>query len=827
MSRALIAALALFVAGCVQGPFTLESSVASVHVDLDPFRLTVRDAKGLLVLESMAPSDGGPYGSPAMTVDRFEEVPQLLPGWDGYVAHEQPWVQSTRARVAYLNKSRVNAELVLPFPGGEMNVDVSVDGARVHLSMSVRSNPKPDFNKVTMAFALQKDEHFFGLGERYASVDHRGLSLYNWAEEGGLGRGENVPRGPMNPSPNGPSMTYFPVPFFLSSAGYGFWVKDSARTELHLGSEQPDAWRLAENADGFEATIYVHDDPKETLADYTEDTGRAYIPAPWVFGPRRRIDLGQTVNGVDEWRLLRQKGVPTTVIDDDTHFLPHGSQRGREIALATWVQMLHGEGFKVTAYNNPFVSASDPMASPELTVGTADGYFLHEPSGDVALTVLISGELQNVATVDLTNPDAADWYRGLLHRTVAMGYDGWMHDFGEYVGRSWISRGGRGDLLHNLYPVLSAKAAFDVLSAEKPNDFLFYVRSGYSGTQRWVPEVWGGDPEATFDETQGMPAMLRGGLNLGLSGVPYWGSDISGFKCLTDAPRDKEVYLRWAELGAVSTSMHDDNACSNPLGHREKWTLWSDDETTRVYGDMARLHTRLNPYFMVLARDARDTGLPAMRHPFLYAWHASSAWSVEDAFFLGPGLYAAPVVRRGQTMKSIALPRGVYVDRDQYAVYVGNESLDPVEVPAPLDKLPLLFVGGQIVPMLDASIETLAPAKDPEVVTLEQVSDRLDAVVVLSAGTPAAQIDLIDGTHLEARTATDAGNVSDLMQVSAGTLGDCASCFAMTSTGARIDRWRVNTAMSEGSALRIGPLDLTVASSPHPRRVRWDVLLVR
>src|SRR4029079_6764109 len=140
------------------------------------------------------------------------------------------------------------------------------------------------------------------------------------------------------------------------------------------------------------------------------------------------------------------------------------------------------------------------------------------------------------------------------------------------------------------------------------------------------------DPEATFDETQGLPAMLRGGINLGLSGVPIWGSDISGFKCLTEYPRDKEVYLRWAEVGAVSPMMYDENACSNPLGAREKWKLWNDQETIDVYAAMARLHTRMSPYWDVYAREANATGMPIMRHPFLLHPKEPEAWKAESTF---------------------------------------------------------------------------------------------------------------------------------------------------------------------------------------------------
>ena len=107
------------------------------------------------------------------------------------------------------------------------------------------------------------------LGERFTRVNHRGLSLYNWAEEGGLGAGEATPAGPRNPYPNGPSMTYFPVPFLLSSRGYGLRLHGSDRSEFHLGSERPDALRVAISSATLELTIWLYDDPLATVIEAT------------------------------------------------------------------------------------------------------------------------------------------------------------------------------------------------------------------------------------------------------------------------------------------------------------------------------------------------------------------------------------------------------------------------------------------------------------------------------------------------------------------------------------------------------------------------------
>jgi sulfoquinovosidase len=805
----------------------LASDGARVRVALQPFAVVIEDPSGKEVLRTLSGSGQGPYGGPAITRDDAPDSIKVIPGWDGYEADERPWVHL--GAVELVERTGSQAAFEGAVPGGTLRVEVAVSGAKVTLRTLARPSPGTSeldaWNKTTLSFALRPDEHFFGLGERYASVDHRGLSMYAWAEEGGAGKGEDVdPRAPDSLLPNGPSMTYFPVPFFLSSEGYAVHLATTYRTETHFGSEEGDAWRVAVNDGALTTEIFVHEDPKESLDEFTRETGRPLVPATWVFGPRRRVSHDHMIGEVEEWRLLRQRGVPTTGLDDAVHFLPARSEVGREDVLRAWVENAHAFGYKVMAYNNPYVSTSIERARADLDHGKANGLFAMTPEGSIGETFFISGEPQTLATIDLTNPAGVAWFQDLLRRTLALGYDGWMHDFGEYVRRPWLFWDGRnGEAVHNEYPVLSAKAAHDLLVAEKADDFLFFVRSGYTGTQQWVPAVWGGDPEATFDVTQGLPAMLRGGLNLGLSGVPLWGSDVSGFKCLTDAPYDKEMYLRWAELGAVSPIMMEQNACANPLGRRQKWRLWDDDETVEVYGAMARLHTRLAPYFEVLAREAHRTGVPIMRHPFLYHPREPEVWLTESSFYLGGSLFASPVVRRGERVKETWLPPGRWVDLDDLTVYEGAAR---ARIPAPLAKLPLLLREGTMVPLLDASIETLAPATDSSVVTPEQVRDKLDVLVALSPGSE-ARFALADGTELAARRAGGRqAPASGLAAAPPEAVASCeAGCVSATNEG-MVERLRLTTPLANAYTVTHEDVTLEV-QGPLARRVRWDVLRLR
>jgi alpha-glucosidase len=834
-SRTCVLAL---VVGCVVGampacsddeeippPVELRGDGAAVSVGLVPFQIRILDPSGKEVLRTLTAGGRDAYGAPGATRDDGLDSTRILPGWDGFVADERAWAHGARGRV--LSQAPNAASFELDAGAGRVVIDVTIEGAKVKLKTTATASttaPADTWNKTTLAFAMNPDDHFFGLGERFATTDHRGTSMYSWAEEGGSGKGEKVPHDVQNPFPNGPSMTYFPVPFFLSSAGYAVHLATTYRTETHFGSERQDAWRVAANTPSFETVIYVHEDPLASLDDYTRDTGRPFIPASWVFGPRRRVSNGDKVGEAIEWKLLREKHVPTTGLDDAVHLLPARSEIGREAELLQWTTDAHAWGFKVMAYNNPYVATTKPSAAEDLAFGRDRRLFAMTAENMIGETEFISGEPLKLATIDLTVPEGVEWFQDLLRRSLALGYDGWMHDFGEYVRRTWqFGDGRKGDEIHNLFPVLSAKAAHDLLVKERPNDFLFFVRSGYSGTQQYVPAVWGGDAEATFDETQGLPSAVRSGLSLGMSGVPMWGSDVTGFKCITNAPNDKEVHLRWAEVGAVSPIMMEQNACSNPVGERKKkWELWDDEETIAVYAEMARLHTRLMPYFEVLIRDSNRTGVPIMRHPFLYHPREAEAWKAESTFYLGASLWAAPVVERGATTKDTWLPPGKWLDLADRAVYEGGKRS---VIPAPLAKLPLLLKDGGIVPLLDPTIETLAPATEPSVVTLDKVKDRLDVLVALSPGKDAKFV-LADGTELVARRAAASAAPSALPEVTPDLLAACETGCVNTTPEGAVDRLRLTTPLVSEHVVTHGDVTLEVRGGPA-RRIRWDVARFR
>lgn len=808
--RAAVGVFWLLAACGIGNQQTLKGKDLSVYFSANPFRLEVEGKGGKRLLA----------GSRLLaTHDRPDSVSQILPGWDDYRANEAPWRTATRGRMVNVGRDYARAFFRLDEKSSEepVSLDVSLAEDRVHILLRVSDER---LNKLRLELFAGEDEHFFGLGERFASVDHRGLSLYSWAEEGGLGAGESAtpPLGQF-PYPNGASMTYFPVPFVHSTAGYSLFANTTRRTEMHMASEAPDRFAVAVNGRELPVVIYTRERPLDRLDDYTADTGRPMIPAPWVWGVRKRSSAFSVVFGIPEYQLLRQRNLPVTAFDDTVHFLPDNSQHGRETDLLWGTKTLHEWGYKVTAYNTPYVSASDLDARDDYLFGRDHGLFQLAPDGKPATTVFISGELHTLVTIDLLNPDGFTWYQTLLKRTLALGYDGWMNDFGEYTARDSVMFDGRtGEETHNLFPVLSAAAAHGLLEQERPNDYWFYVRSGYVGTQQYAPQVWGGDSEASFDDTQGLPSAVRGGINLGMVGVYQYGSDVTGFKCTTGDAHDKENFIRWLQFGAVSPQFHEENACANPLAKQSKWNLWNDEETQDAWRMTASFHTRLAPYLRTLALEANQTGTPIMRHPFLTHPEARDGWFVSDSYFFGPSLYAAPVVRRGITTRQVWLPPGRYIEWTERTVHSGPAF---VEVPAPLMRLPLFLVENTLLPMLDAEVQTLAPATEPSVISEATRADVLDVIAALGPD-GRAEMTLSDGTSIVlTRGGGGAGTFGTT--VGATELQACASCSVVDDMSGQVSRARFNSAKTTTFDIAHGDLRAQV-SGGTARRIRFEIL---
>ncbi|MEQ8755860.1 MAG: glycoside hydrolase family 31 protein [Coleofasciculus sp. G1-WW12-02] len=185
-------------------------------------------------------------------------------------------------------------------------------------------------------------------------------------------------------------------------------------------------------------------------------------------------------------------------------------------------------------------------------------------------------------------------------------------------------------------------------------------------------------------------------VGLGLSGIPYSGSDIGGFLGNPDA----ELYLRWFQMATFS--MFYRTHCAISVLPRAPWTY--GEPYLSIMRRFLQLRYQLMPYFYTLAWEAREKGYPPVRPLFWLDWTNQSLWDVDDAFCLGNALLVCPIMHPKERSRLICLPKGYWYNFWDDAIVEGGTV---IELEASLEQIPLLVRAGSILPMEDKEQLTL------------------------------------------------------------------------------------------------------------------------
>ncbi len=547
--------------------------------------------------------------------------------------------------------------------GSMLRVSADADGG-VDLRFEAASA-----DATALAFESLPDEHYYGLGERFDRLDQRGHLLELWVTNGASG-----------------TETYKPVPFVLSSRGYGLALDTSCRVFCQLAHPSvPATATFTVEAAQLGATLLPGPTPAATLERYTRRVGRPPVPPEWVFLPWKSRD----------WRVENQH----TASEDIDLQRELDLACGVKLIDATWESDSHSLAFDRTKYPEPAELTRRAREagvelvlwlSPSMTAGgaayreaAARGLLIRNQRGEPYLHPLGNEPSWQGSAIDFTQPAAVTWWQAGLRRLLELGIRGFKTDFGEQVPVDAVFADGRtGRELHNLYPVLYNRATWEVV---REFDGVLLARSAWAGSQS-MPGVWAGDQSSDFSPWNGLATAIVAGQSAGLSGFPIWGSDVGGY---FGTPSD-EVFTRWAQFGAFSPIME-----VHGLGVREPWLF--SPATLATYRRFANLHARLAPYSRAAALQAELQGLPIMRAMAL-AFPTDAAahdpqWQYQ--YLYGPDLLVAPVYWWGET-RQVYLPEGVWID-----YFSGRRLTGPLRqrVPAPLDTIPVYVRAGAALPV--------------------------------------------------------------------------------------------------------------------------------
>jgi len=216
-----------------------------------------------------------------------------------------------------------------------------------------------------------------------------------------------------------------------------------------------------------------------------------------------------------------------------------------------------------------------------------------------------------------------------------------------------------------LYPWHIQRLYYEGLKAEGVAEPLTLNRSAFLGSQRFGAAVWNGDIVSSFEM---LGSSIRAGLNIAISGILWWTTDIGGFMGGdTTTPYFRELVVRWFQYGVFCPLFRLHGARRHPdfkpgRAEHERTPpneVWSfGDEAYGIIAKCLRLRETLRPYVMRQMRAASESGLPPMRPLFVDFPGDPKAWEIDGQYLFGPDLLVAPVYRQGAQNREVYLPAG-------------------------------------------------------------------------------------------------------------------------------------------------------------------------
>src|SRR5271170_2921309 len=468
------------------------------------------------------------------------------------------------------------------------------------------------------------------------------------------------------------------IPWIIGTSGWAvFFHQPHGTFDL---SETEGKFQTGSADTGVAVDLFVvcSKDPSVIMAEYARLTGHPEMPALWTFGYQQsHRTLASREEILGEAKTFREKKLPCdTLIYLSTGFCPSG-----------W-----------NTENGSFVWNDRVFPDPKEMLDELHKENFRAVVHTVILSDKLSGTVKDPCELAQFDETKASCYWDAHRKVFSQGVDGWWPD--------------EGDPLDVASRLVRNRMYWEGPQIDRPNERPYALhRNGYAGMQRYASFLWSGD---VYSKWETLKTHLPIAVNTGLTGIPYWGTDIGGF--VPTKEFTAELFVRWFQFGAFCTSFR---------AHGRAWKLrlpwgWNTGDTgpaeIRNYGgaaipDASQLHNpqvevicrkylelryRMLPYTYSVVRECTLTGMPVMRSLWLHYADDAAAMGRGDEYLWGRDLLVAPVVEQGATARVVYLPHGDWWDFwTGERVKGGREIVRAVD----LETMPLYARAGAIVPL--------------------------------------------------------------------------------------------------------------------------------
>jgi len=550
--------------------------------------------------------------------------------------------------------------------------------------------------RASIRLPLDETENIYGLGLEFNGINRRGNVYTLKVDHYGGTKG----------------YTHAPVPFYISSRGYGVLINSAQRVKIHVGvgnrkdsktpepidrtsgknwSARPlsDAVEASVQGKGFEIYVFCGDTPLEAVRRYNLYCGGGVLPPKWGLGFWHRMHTKSSADDVlNEIEDFQKNEFPLDVIGlepgwqsfaypcsydwDQTRFPDPGR----------FVESLDEKGIKVNLWENPYVAPSSTMfndispytGSHTVWLGEVPDYTIPD-----AQKVLLDHHQKNHIDIGISGYkfDEVD------------GYDFWL-----WPDHATFPSGNDAVGIRQLYGLIMQDMFVDHLKQQNKRTYGL-VRASYIGSSS--------KDFVLYSDYYGHHGYVTALVNSSLSGL-LWTPEIR------NASSPEEWIRRFQTV------------CFSPMMQLNAWSSgkkpWSFPEVTDMVRDVIKLRKSLLPYLYTAFYYYSQKGIPPFRAMILEDGYDSQETltggllddsknpygekdriEVTDQYMMGPYILVAPVFE-GQKERKIVLPEGNWFDFHT-GEYVGNK--ETITIETKLEQIPLFVKDGAIIPMLPLS----------------------------------------------------------------------------------------------------------------------------
>jgi alpha-glucosidase (family GH31 glycosyl hydrolase) len=558
----------------------------------------------------------------------------------------------------------------------------------------------------TLRFPLDKREQLFGFGLNFKTIHQRGRILELHVDHyGGKDNGR----------------THAPVPFYVSSKGYGVFINSARYIKVWAGTgvrkdspnaEEPrdrnsdkrwtsrpysDAVEILVPAPGVEVYVFAGPTPLDAVRRYNLYNGGGTLPPRWGLGFSHRVprlfDAGQTIAEAKEFAV---RGFPLDVIG-----LEPGWQSKSYPCTFAWdaarfpqpdkfIDQLADMNVHVNLWTNPYISPESPIYK-ELTPFTGS----HTVWGGEVPDINMKEAVQAIQRFFKEQHISKGVSGYKIDETD--GYDQWL-----WPDVATFPSGLSAEQVRQTYGMLWQRVTHELFRASNTRTYGLTRATNGGGVSL---------PYVIYNDYYSHEDFITALCNSGFSGL-LWTPEVRSSKT-------PEEWLR--RMQAV---------CFSPMAMLNAWASgtkpWSYPEVEKQVKEIALLRMQLIPYFYSAFARYHFEGIPPFRAMNLEAafnaevkiqvktaslnenpYLESSLEEVKDQFMAGDFLLVAPMFE-GEVSRDVILPPGKWFD-----FYTGEFAGDGevISVTPGLDKIPVYVKDGGIIPMMDRVLHAPRPGE--------------------------------------------------------------------------------------------------------------------